>query len=224
MTDHTRNTVGVDIAKAHLDAYVAPIGKAAGFSNDAAGFKALIAWVERPVRAVTYEPTGQFHRAFEQALLKAELPLMHALVRDRTAAMNRQKHLLHRLLVAATNFPFVATENCTPLWLAGGALRSSLLTTSTARERGADARMGDEDVAEALPGTGRLEGGVVATLRGESPDDPRVGRDGSVGSGPVGRWLALLAAASGAPQAGSLHGDHRFTSRGVSRAVGAAAV
>ncbi len=37
-------------------------------------------------------------------------------------------------------------------------------------------------------------------------------------------WLALRAATTGAPQAGSLHGDHRCTSRGVSRAVGAAAV
>ena len=30
-------------------------------------------------------------------------------------------------------------------------------------------------------GAGRLEGSVVETLRRESPDDPRVGRDGSVG-------------------------------------------
>ena len=53
MTDDTRNSVGVDISKAHLDAHMVPSGKAARFSNDAAGFKALIAWVERPVRAVT---------------------------------------------------------------------------------------------------------------------------------------------------------------------------
>ena len=128
------------------------------------------------------------------------------------------------LLVATVKFPFVATENRTPWWLAGAALRSTMLTTSTTRKRGTDAWMGDEDVAEVLPGTGRLEGGVVETLRGESPDDPRVGRDGSVGPGPVVRWLALRAATTGAPQAGSLHGDHRCTSRGVSRAVGAAAV
>ena len=88
------------------------------------------------------------------------------------------------VLVATVNFPFVAIENRTPWWLAGAALRSTMLTTSTTRERGTDAWMGDEDVAEVLPG-GRLEGGVVETLRGESPDDPRVGRDGSVGPGPV---------------------------------------
>ena len=75
MTDDTRNSVGVDISKAHLDAHMVPSGKAARFSNDAAGFKALIAWVERPVRAVTYEPTGRWHRAFEETLFKAELPL-----------------------------------------------------------------------------------------------------------------------------------------------------
>ena len=75
MTDDTPNSVGVDISKAHLDAYMVPAGKAARFSNDAAGLKALIAWVERPVRTVTYEPTGRWHRAFEEALFEAELPL-----------------------------------------------------------------------------------------------------------------------------------------------------
>ena len=70
------STVGVDISKTHLDVYVVPAGKAARFSNDAAGFKALIAWVEWPVRSVTYEPTGRWHRAFEEALLKAGLPLV----------------------------------------------------------------------------------------------------------------------------------------------------
>lgn len=155
MAHDTRNCVGVDISKAHLDAYQCPSGTAARFSNDAAGFRALIAWIEPPVRAVVYEPTGQFHRAFEEALLKAELPLVRvnplqarrfaeaigqraktdavdarmlaqmgaavdlrptevssparraleelqvareALVRDRTAALNREKHLQHRLL------------------------------------------------------------------------------------------------------------------------------
>ena len=41
----------------------------------------------------------------------------------------------------------------------------------------------------------------VETLRREPPEHPRVGRDGSVGPGPVVRWIALLAAASGAPEA-----------------------
>ena len=75
MTDHTHSSVGIDISKAHLDAHMVPAGKAARFSNDAAGLKALIAWIERPVRSVTYEPTGRWHRAFEAALFEAELPL-----------------------------------------------------------------------------------------------------------------------------------------------------
>ena len=148
-------TVGVDISKAHLDVYLAPVGKAVRFSNDAAGFDALIAWIDQPVRSVVYEPTGPWHRAFEEALLQAGLPLARAnplqarrfaqamgqraktdtvdarmlaqmgaalhlrpttasppprraleelqvardaLVQDRTAARNRQKHLRHRLL------------------------------------------------------------------------------------------------------------------------------
>ena len=118
-------------------------------------FNALIAWVDQPVRSVVYEPTGPWHRAFEEALLQAGLPLARAnplqarrfaqamgqraktdavdarvlaqmgtalhlrpteassptqraleelqmardaLVTDRTAARNRQKHLRHRLL------------------------------------------------------------------------------------------------------------------------------
>ena len=149
------STVGIDISKTHLDAYMAPAGKAARFTNDAAGFNALIAWLDQPVRSVVYEPTGPWHRAFEEALLQAGLPLARAnplqarrfaqamgqraktdavdarvlaqmgtalhlrpteassptqraleelqmardaLVTDRTAARNRQKHLRHRLL------------------------------------------------------------------------------------------------------------------------------
>ena len=56
--------------------YVVPAGQAVRFPNDAAGFTALIAWVAVPVRAVTDEPTGRWHRAFEEALLEAGLPLV----------------------------------------------------------------------------------------------------------------------------------------------------
>ena len=72
------STVGIDISKTHLDAYMAPAGKAARFTNDAAGFNALIAWFDQPVRSVVYEPTGPWHRAFEEALLQAGLPLARA--------------------------------------------------------------------------------------------------------------------------------------------------
>ena len=51
-----------------------------------------------------------------------------------------------------------------------------------------------------------------------------MGRDGSVGPGPVVRGWAILATSSRAPQAGSLHRGRRGTSRGVPRSVGGASV
>ena len=53
------HTVGIDISKAHLDAYAAPEGRAARFSNDAAGFQKLIAWIGptgRPRRPRAHGP------------------------------------------------------------------------------------------------------------------------------------------------------------------------
>ena len=128
------------------------------------------------------------------------------------------------VLVATVNFPFVATENRTLCWLAVAGLRSTLLSKPTARRQVADARMGDEDAAEALSGTGRLEGGVGEALRGESPDAPRVDRVEPVGPGPVVRGRTVFAAAARTAQAGPLRRDHRFPSRGVPRAVSEAAV
>ena len=147
--------VGVDISDTHLDVSVVPAAQAARVPNDAAGVTALIAWVAGPVRAVTDEPTGRWHRAFEAARLEAGLPLVRvhpvharrfaqaigqraktdavdarvlaqmgaavdlrptaassaaqralealqvardALVKDRTAALNRQQQVRHRLL------------------------------------------------------------------------------------------------------------------------------
>ena len=79
------------------------------------------------------------------------------------------------------------------------------------QQRGSGARMHGWETRMLLKHS--LERGVseaecVETLRRAPPDDPRVDRDRSVGPGPVDRWLAGLAAA------GSLQGDHRFTSHG----------
>ena len=71
----THDTIGIDISKAHLDAHAAPEGRTARFSNDAAGFRKLIAWIGPETARVAYEPSGPFHRDFEDALLKAGLPL-----------------------------------------------------------------------------------------------------------------------------------------------------
>ena len=72
----TRYILGVDISKASLDVYLVPTGESRQFANSATGFRRLIAWLrDRPVSRVVYEPTGAWHRDFEQALSKAGLPL-----------------------------------------------------------------------------------------------------------------------------------------------------
>ena len=71
----THHTVGIDISKGWLDAYAGPEGRAARFSNDPAGFRKLVAWIGPEAGRVAYEPTGPWHRDFEDALLKAGLPL-----------------------------------------------------------------------------------------------------------------------------------------------------
>ncbi len=68
-------TVGIDISKDWLDAFAAPEGRASRFPNDEAGFRGLIAWIGPGVDRIAYEPTGPFHRDFEDTLLKAGLHL-----------------------------------------------------------------------------------------------------------------------------------------------------
>ncbi len=68
-------TVGIDISKDWLDVFAAPEGRASRFSNDRAGFRKLIAWVGSGIDRIAYEPSGPFHRDFEDTLLKAGLPL-----------------------------------------------------------------------------------------------------------------------------------------------------
>ncbi len=68
-------TIGIDISKDWLDVFAAPEGRASRFSNDPTGFRKLIAWIGSEVDRIAYEPTGPFHRNFEDALLKAGLPL-----------------------------------------------------------------------------------------------------------------------------------------------------
>ena len=68
-------TIGIDISKDWLDVFAAPEGRASRLSNDAAGFRKLIAWIGPEVDRIAYEPTGPFHRDLEDTLLKAGLPL-----------------------------------------------------------------------------------------------------------------------------------------------------
>jgi transposase len=69
----TQITIGVDISKDALDVHRLPDGQSRRFLNDAAGHKALIAFVGKSAGRVVFEPTGPYHRAFEAALVKKGL-------------------------------------------------------------------------------------------------------------------------------------------------------
>jgi len=72
----TQYTIGVDISKAHLDAHRLPDGLARQFTNDDRGFGALVKWIGAlDIERIVYEPTGVFHRRFEDALARAGFPL-----------------------------------------------------------------------------------------------------------------------------------------------------
>jgi transposase len=68
-------TIGIDISKESLDAYLHPEGIARQFPNDGKGHARLIAWATpmQPTRVV-FEATGRYHRALEMALGKAGSP------------------------------------------------------------------------------------------------------------------------------------------------------
>lgn len=72
----THYTIGVDISKAHLDAHRLPGGAARQFTNDKHGLHALIGWISAlDVERIVYEPTGAYHRGFEETLSATGLPL-----------------------------------------------------------------------------------------------------------------------------------------------------
>ena len=72
----TKDSIGVDISKAHLDVAWPHRGMSARFPNDQNGFSALKDWLcdGRP-ELVVYEATGAYHGAFEQAFAD-RLPLI----------------------------------------------------------------------------------------------------------------------------------------------------
>ena len=128
------------------------------------------------------------------------------------------------VLVATVNPTFVANENATVLACCFVRPRAAVVMKSPLTERGTDVRMGDQDVAEALSRSGRFAVRAGAAVRDRSHDDLALGQDGAAGPGPVGRFERIFAAASGDAQARPLQGDHRRAPRGVSEAVGEAAV
>ena len=73
MKDHS---IGVDISKDWLDAHRLIDGANRRFANDAKGYKALIAWMGDEVVRIVYEPTGAYHRRFEERMTTAGRPLV----------------------------------------------------------------------------------------------------------------------------------------------------
>jgi transposase len=73
------STIGIDVSKDALDVYRMADGASRRFSNDKAGFKALIAFLGDPMDVetrVVFEPTGPYHRALERALAAAGVALV----------------------------------------------------------------------------------------------------------------------------------------------------
>lgn len=68
MQHDTPNTIGIDISKAHLDAYALPSQRMARFANTARGIERLARWIDSSVQCVVYESTGPWHRRLEETL------------------------------------------------------------------------------------------------------------------------------------------------------------
>jgi transposase len=76
----TKDTIGVDISKDHLDAHRMSDGAIRRFANDSAGHRAFMGWLGDletiPCMHIVYEPTGPYHRAFERRLAAAGAALV----------------------------------------------------------------------------------------------------------------------------------------------------
>lgn len=73
MTEHT---IGVDISKSHLDVFHLEGAAARRFENTPGGLRALRKWLgSTPLARVVYEPTGPYHRLFEDSL-SGKLPFV----------------------------------------------------------------------------------------------------------------------------------------------------
>lgn len=72
----TKDTIGVDISKDHLDAHRVSDGASRRFTNDRNGHRAFLTWAGQPGARIVYEPTGPYHRAFERRLAEAGYALV----------------------------------------------------------------------------------------------------------------------------------------------------
>ena len=167
MNDHTPNTVGVDISKAHLDAHELPTGRAVRFDNDTAGIAGLSRWISPDVDCVVYESTGSCHREFEEALAGA-------LTRDRTAVLNRSGQARHPLVKRQLKLRLRQIERQIK---ALDAEIGKLIAADDALSRRAEILTSIPGVAEVtaaalmaeMPELGRLEAKAAASLAGLAP-------------------------------------------------------
>ena len=75
MSDSLPQVLGVDISKDHLDVHLHPSGATRRVTNDAAGHKALLGWLnDVALELVVFEATGAYHRLLERTLIAAKLP------------------------------------------------------------------------------------------------------------------------------------------------------
>lgn len=72
-----KDTIGIDISKATLDAHRLTTGETAQFANSPTGLRALRSWIgtRTPPDLIVYEATGAYHAALEHALSRG-LPLV----------------------------------------------------------------------------------------------------------------------------------------------------
>jgi transposase len=76
MVKMTEHTIGVDISKSHLDVFHLEGKVAQRFENTPGGLRDLRKWLgTRSLARVVYEPTGPYHRLFEETL-EGKLPLV----------------------------------------------------------------------------------------------------------------------------------------------------
>lgn len=69
-------TIGVDISKDTIDVYMHPKGLRTRVPNSKSGFRALSEWLSTSeISQIIYEPTGQYHLAFEAYFLRLGVPL-----------------------------------------------------------------------------------------------------------------------------------------------------
>ena len=67
-------TIGVDVAKDHLDACRLPNREVRRFPNTKQGRDALVRWIGKGAERVVFEPTGHYARPLERKLHLAGLP------------------------------------------------------------------------------------------------------------------------------------------------------